>query len=199
MMVDGIVSVLLADGSKASIISGIDDHSRFVVSAHVVARATSRPTCDALGEAMRALGGARGDPDWQREGVHGPVRAQRRRRGAAGAPDPPRPQPRARRVRQRRRQTLKDQRRLKPAPGCNTATGATLEHGNRDLTPVTLRYSSCQNGLRGHCAREAKWSLSASEAALRWLVRGGRPTPPAPDLPSWRPAAGTTLWGQWAR
>ena len=47
---------MLTDGRQASIITGIDDHSRFVVSAHVVARATSRPTCDALGSAMRAWG-----------------------------------------------------------------------------------------------------------------------------------------------
>ena len=53
---DVVGGVMLADGDKASIVSGIDDHSRFVVSAHVVERATSRPTCDALGKAMRAWG-----------------------------------------------------------------------------------------------------------------------------------------------
>ena len=53
---DVVGGVMLADGSKASIVSGIDDHSRFVVSAHVVERATSRPTCDALGKAMRVWG-----------------------------------------------------------------------------------------------------------------------------------------------
>ena len=53
---DVVGGVMLADGSKASIVSGIDDHSRFVVSAHVVERATSRPTCDALSKAMRAWG-----------------------------------------------------------------------------------------------------------------------------------------------
>ncbi len=47
---------MLADGWKASIVSGIDDHSRFVVSAHVVRRATARPVADALGKAMRAYG-----------------------------------------------------------------------------------------------------------------------------------------------
>lgn len=46
----------LADGWKASIVSGIDDHSRFVISAHVVRRATARPVCDALAKAMRAHG-----------------------------------------------------------------------------------------------------------------------------------------------
>ena len=40
---------VLVDGSEAKIVSGIDDHSRFVVSARVVARATARPVCDALG------------------------------------------------------------------------------------------------------------------------------------------------------
>ena len=53
---DVMGGVMLTDGSQASIVTGIDDHSRFVISAHVVARATSRPTCDALGGAMRAWG-----------------------------------------------------------------------------------------------------------------------------------------------
>jgi len=53
---DVVGGVMLTDGSKASVVTGIDDHSRFAVSAHVVARATSRPTCDALSKAMRAWG-----------------------------------------------------------------------------------------------------------------------------------------------
>ena len=53
---DVVGGVMLTDGEKASIVSGLDDHSRFVVSAHVVERATSRPTCDALSKAMRAWG-----------------------------------------------------------------------------------------------------------------------------------------------
>ena len=46
---DIVGGVRLADGSEAKIVSGIDDHSRFCVSALVVARATARPMCDALG------------------------------------------------------------------------------------------------------------------------------------------------------
>lgn len=53
---DVVGGVMLADGWKASIVSGIDDHSRFVVSAHVVRRATARPVCDALSKAMRSHG-----------------------------------------------------------------------------------------------------------------------------------------------
>jgi transposase InsO family protein len=53
---DIVGGVMLADGWKASIVSGIDDHSRFCVSAHVVRRATARPVCDALAKAMRAHG-----------------------------------------------------------------------------------------------------------------------------------------------
>ena len=53
---DVVGGVMLADGQKASIVSGIDDHSRFVISAYVVARATARPVCDALGMAMRVHG-----------------------------------------------------------------------------------------------------------------------------------------------
>ena len=48
--------MILADGSKASIVSGLDDYSRFVVSARVVERATARPVCDALAFSMRARG-----------------------------------------------------------------------------------------------------------------------------------------------
>jgi transposase InsO family protein len=48
--------VHLADGSQASIITGIDDHSRFCVCAKVVARATAKPVCDALRAAMEAHG-----------------------------------------------------------------------------------------------------------------------------------------------
>jgi len=53
---DIVGGVRLADGSEAKIVSGIDDHSRFVVCARVVARATAKPVCDALAHAMRAHG-----------------------------------------------------------------------------------------------------------------------------------------------
>ncbi len=53
---DIVGGVRILDGSEAKIVSGIDDHSRFVVSAKVVARATARPVCDALELAMRSHG-----------------------------------------------------------------------------------------------------------------------------------------------
>jgi Homeodomain-like domain len=40
--------VHLADGLEAKVVTGIDDHSRFVVCARVVAAATARPVCQAL-------------------------------------------------------------------------------------------------------------------------------------------------------
>jgi hypothetical protein len=46
---DVVSGVRLIDGSEAKVITGVDEHSRFCVSAYVVARATARPTCDALG------------------------------------------------------------------------------------------------------------------------------------------------------
>jgi transposase InsO family protein len=52
---DVVGGVRLVDG-EAKIVSGIDDHSRFVVCACVVARATARPVCDALEAAMAAHG-----------------------------------------------------------------------------------------------------------------------------------------------
>jgi transposase InsO family protein len=53
---DIVGGVRLCDGSEAKIVSGIDDHSRFVISAYVVERATARPTCDGLVLAMRSFG-----------------------------------------------------------------------------------------------------------------------------------------------
>jgi transposase InsO family protein len=53
---DVLGGVRLVDGSDAMIITGIDDHSRFCVSASVVARATARPTCEALALALRNHG-----------------------------------------------------------------------------------------------------------------------------------------------
>jgi hypothetical protein len=48
--------VRLADGSELKVVTGIDDHSRFCVSARVVRRATAKPVCAALAEAMRRHG-----------------------------------------------------------------------------------------------------------------------------------------------
>ena len=45
-----------AVGGEAKFVSGIDYHSRFIICAHVVPRATARPTCDALEKAMRTYG-----------------------------------------------------------------------------------------------------------------------------------------------
>ena len=53
---DIVGGVRLVDGSDAKIVSGIDDHSRYVVCACVVARATARPVCDALETAMAVHG-----------------------------------------------------------------------------------------------------------------------------------------------
>lgn len=53
---DIVGGVRLVDGSEAKIVSGVDDHSRFCISAFVVPRATARPTCDALALAMRRHG-----------------------------------------------------------------------------------------------------------------------------------------------
>ncbi len=53
---DVVGGVKIWDQPDAKIVSGIDDHSRFVISARVVARATARPTCDALARAMRTYG-----------------------------------------------------------------------------------------------------------------------------------------------
>ena len=53
---DVVGRIFLADGTEVSAVTGIDDHSRFCVSARLVARATARPVCDALAAAMRVHG-----------------------------------------------------------------------------------------------------------------------------------------------
>ena len=54
--IDVMGSVFLTSGMGVSVVTGIDDHSRFCVIAKVVARATARPVCDALLEAMNRHG-----------------------------------------------------------------------------------------------------------------------------------------------
>jgi transposase InsO family protein len=46
----------LSDGTECKVVTGVDDHSRFCVCAKVVARATARPVCDALLEALSTHG-----------------------------------------------------------------------------------------------------------------------------------------------
>ena len=48
--------VFLAGGQEVKIVTGIDDHSRFTVCAKVVVRATARPVCQALSEALARHG-----------------------------------------------------------------------------------------------------------------------------------------------
>jgi transposase InsO family protein len=53
---DIVGGVRLLDGPEVKVVTGVDDHSRFCVSALVVPRATARPTCEALALAMRRHG-----------------------------------------------------------------------------------------------------------------------------------------------
>lgn len=53
---DVMGGVRLADGSQLSVVTGIDDHSRFCVIARLVPRATARPVCDALMEGLSRWG-----------------------------------------------------------------------------------------------------------------------------------------------
>jgi transposase InsO family protein len=48
--------VRLTDGRELSVVTGIDDHSRFCISAMLVPKATARPVCAALVAAMRTHG-----------------------------------------------------------------------------------------------------------------------------------------------
>jgi transposase InsO family protein len=48
--------VHLASGVEVKVVTGIDDHSRFIVCAKIVAAATARPVCQALAGALRLYG-----------------------------------------------------------------------------------------------------------------------------------------------
>ena len=53
---DVVGGVLLADGRQCKVLTGIDDHSRFIVCAGVMTRATSRAVCAHFAAAMQAHG-----------------------------------------------------------------------------------------------------------------------------------------------
>jgi transposase InsO family protein len=53
---DVLSGVRLSDGTQLSVVTGIDDHSRFCVIAKLVARATAKPVCDALIEGLSRHG-----------------------------------------------------------------------------------------------------------------------------------------------
>jgi transposase InsO family protein len=53
---DIVGGVFLADGRECKLVTGIDDHSRFVVIAHLVVQPTGRAVCEAFTAAMRLYG-----------------------------------------------------------------------------------------------------------------------------------------------
>jgi transposase InsO family protein len=53
---DVVGGFVLADGTKAKVLTGVDDHSRFCVCAHVMPRESSRNVCDGLVGALRRWG-----------------------------------------------------------------------------------------------------------------------------------------------
>jgi transposase InsO family protein len=53
---DVVGGFLLADGRRAKALTGVDDHSRFCVSAYLMLRETSQRVCDGLALAMRSCG-----------------------------------------------------------------------------------------------------------------------------------------------
>ena len=53
---DVVGGFVLADGNRAKALTGVDDHSRFCVSARLMLRESSRQVCDGLALAMRRWG-----------------------------------------------------------------------------------------------------------------------------------------------
>ncbi len=53
---DVVGGFVLADGTRAKALTGVDDHSRFCVSAHLMTRESSQKVCAGLARALRAHG-----------------------------------------------------------------------------------------------------------------------------------------------
>lgn len=53
---DVVGGFVLADGRRVKALTGVDDHSRFCVSAYLMVRETSRNVCDGLAAALRTHG-----------------------------------------------------------------------------------------------------------------------------------------------
>ena len=53
---DVVGSIFTVDGTEAKILTGIDDHSRFIVCTGVMARATARPVCEHFVAALTRWG-----------------------------------------------------------------------------------------------------------------------------------------------
>jgi transposase InsO family protein len=53
---DVVGGFVLADGTKAKVLTGVDDHSRFCVCAQVMPRESSKHVCDALAQSLRRWG-----------------------------------------------------------------------------------------------------------------------------------------------
>jgi transposase InsO family protein len=53
---DVVGGFVLAGGAKVKVLTGVDDHSRFCVCAHVMVRESSRNVCDGLAGALRRWG-----------------------------------------------------------------------------------------------------------------------------------------------
>ena len=53
---DVVGGFVLADGSKVKVLTGVDDHSRFCICAHVMARESSQNVCRGLAAALGAYG-----------------------------------------------------------------------------------------------------------------------------------------------
>lgn len=53
---DVVGGFVLADGRRAKALTGVDDHSRFCISAHLMLRETAGNVCDGLAKALRSYG-----------------------------------------------------------------------------------------------------------------------------------------------
>lgn len=53
---DVVHGFLLADGTSAKALTGVDDHSRYCVSARPMARERTQPVCDGFTSALRSYG-----------------------------------------------------------------------------------------------------------------------------------------------
>jgi hypothetical protein len=177
-LADGIY---LADGRECKLLSGIDDHSRFVVCAAVLAVPSGRAVADAFVAAMRTYG-VPSEVLTDIQAVHRPVHQAAPGGGAVRAG-----LPRARHHRQAHRPVLTDHDR----EGREAAPHAAPRAPTSPARPPTCRRPR-RRSPRGcmpttTCGRTRRWTwprqAACSAPASRWTgsrprLRGGRQNPP---------------------
>ena len=173
---DVVGGVLLADGTEAKVLTGVDDHSRFCVCAGIMVRATARPVCGVLRRRRSSATASprRSSPTTARSspaasGATRPKCSSTRSAGRTGSPTAS-PHP---------------ARRQRPArSSVSTARCASSSSPARSSTrPRPLRRPSSMPGSRSYNTDRPHQSLKMATPAERFFARADGHADAALDRP----------------